>query len=162
MTALARPLGLAQGLRLIGVAGVFVVTALAIGCGGIGGSAQHTAGTTTSARQSRASAAPQGRLPREQIRSVVRRHLDEVRRCYGQGLRDTPQSRGAITVRFVIGASGRVDEATVSKSEIGNTAIEECIRAAVLTWRFPKPEGDGNVIVNYPFVLEPGHGALQR
>jgi hypothetical protein len=42
-------------------------------------------------------------------------------------------------------------ESTLADAEVGN-----CIAKAMRDWKFPKPEGGGNVVVTYPFVLQPG------
>ena len=44
-----------------------------------------------------------------------------------------------------------VSSTTLSDKNVGN-----CVAKAVKRWKFPKPRGGGNVVVTYPFVLEPG------
>ena len=44
----------------------------------------------------------------------------------------------------------------VAQSDLPDKAVANCIAASVKLWVFPKPEGGGNVVVTYPFVLEPG------
>jgi hypothetical protein len=34
--------------------------------------------------------------------------------------------------------------------------LESCVSTAVLSWRFPPPEGGGLVTVSFPFIFKPG------
>ena len=96
------------------------------------------------------------RVPgREIIRRIVRRHIDEVKWCYGQELSRLPRLTGQIDVRFSIGASGEVVASTLQRSTMGNERVESCLVEAVRRWPFPKPLGGGIVHHSYPFVLTP-------
>lgn len=86
------------------------------------------------------------------IRRVVRRHSNEVRSCYAQGLAQDPRLSGRVTVRFVIGSEGRVIGVTVVEDTLPSPSVGECIARAVRRWEFPPPEG-GVVTVTYPFTL---------
>ena len=105
-----------------------------------------------------AGAAKKGSLDKDIIRRIVRAHLDEVRDCYNQGLARDPALTGRVEIQFTIAAGGEVAEAHVQDSTLpaGADAVADCVAAAVATWKFPRPEGGGNVVVTYPFVLEPG------
>jgi hypothetical protein len=100
--------------------------------------------------------APQGSLDRDIIRRVVRAHLHEVRNCYNEGLKRDPNLRGRVVIDFVIGPDGFVSSAVVEQSDLPDKQVAPCIAAAAGGWQFPKPVGGGNVVVTYPFVLEPG------
>ena len=66
-------------------------------------------------------------------------------------------------VRFTIDPSGKVTESAIQESCSIIHAREGCIRDAVRTWIFPKPQG-GKVVVSYPFVLAqpPGSDAAPQ
>jgi Ca-activated chloride channel homolog len=96
-----------------------------------------------------------GALSPEVIRRIVRRHLNEVRFCYEQALTEKSELQGRVSVKFVISPTGSVLAAARSSSTIADAKAEHCIVAAVRRWRFPTPEGGGNVVVTIPFVLEP-------
>ncbi len=96
-------------------------------------------------------------LSQEAIRRVVRRHINEVRFCYEQGLQSNPSLEGRVTVRWIIDAGGRVQGSALSSSTLSNGAVESCIVGAVQRWSFPNPEGGGVVGVNYPFMLQSSH-----
>jgi Ca-activated chloride channel family protein len=97
-----------------------------------------------------------GSLDKDIIRRIVRAHINEVRYCYNQALAKDPNSKGRVTVEFVIGGTGKVASATVKETTMSDAAVATCISAAIKRWTFPKPEGGGSVTVAYPFVLEPG------
>lgn len=95
-----------------------------------------------------------GALAKEAIRRVIQQHLNEVRFCYTEGLRATPDLSGRVQVLFVISGSGAVQNASVVESGLHQPNVERCISEAVRRWNFPAPEGGGYVSVRYPFVFE--------
>lgn len=97
-----------------------------------------------------------GSLDKDEIRRVVREHLKEVRACYESALLRNRDLRGRVTVRFTISPTGSIADASVASNELGDAEVAECIRKAVTTWGFPEPEGNGNVVVTYPFDLQAG------
>ncbi|MFO0648231.1 MAG: protein kinase [Polyangiales bacterium] len=107
-----------------------------------------------------AGAAPveQGRalLAPDAIRRVVLRNIGQVNHCHEQGLAVNPNAAGRVLVRFEIGTSGRVTSSAVSETTYPIASVGECIADAVRRWRFPEPEGEGVVTVNYPFNLQAG------
>jgi Ca-activated chloride channel family protein len=97
-----------------------------------------------------------GALHRDIIRRIVRAHVNEVRHCYNQGLVGDPGLAGRVVIQFVISAIGKVSVSTVASSELTDEKVGQCIARAVKRWSFPKSEGSGTVLVNYPFLLSPG------
>jgi len=97
-----------------------------------------------------------GALDKDIIRRVVRAHINEVRYCYNQGLVRDPNLNGRVAVQFTIGPTGAVPVAVVQSSSIKDQNVANCVAKAVKRWKFPKPQGGGNVVVTYPFVLSPG------
>jgi hypothetical protein len=92
-----------------------------------------------------------GSLDKEIIRREVRRHLNEVRFCYDQGLTVRPQLQGRLVVNFTIAPTGRVLVAVPQSSTLGMPSVDACIVGAVRRWQFPQPSGGGLAIVSYPF-----------
>ncbi len=43
----------------------------------------------------------------------------------------------------------------IASSNLTEPSFEACLRSAVATLVFPKPEGGGVVVVRYPFVFAP-------
>ncbi len=95
-----------------------------------------------------------GSMAKEDIRRVVRSHIDEVKACYEQELTKEPSLFGEIMVQFTIAASGEVIASVLQSSTMGNGRVENCAVQAVRRWQFPRPVG-GIVIVSYPFDLTP-------
>lgn len=95
-----------------------------------------------------------GSLDKEVIRRVIQQHSAQIRFCYERQLQRHPGLHGKVNTRFTISATGRVSQAKVVNSSLGNRAAESCITSKIRTWRFPEPKGGGVVIVNYPFILK--------
>lgn len=98
-----------------------------------------------------------GALDKEDIRTVVRSRIADVRGCYNRGLARDPRLTGRVTVQFTIGSAGTVMASVVQASTLPTeaSAVADCIAAVARHWQFPAPEGGGSVVVSYPFVLEP-------
>lgn len=107
-------------------------------------------------RQGKAKLRGSGKLDKDIIRRIVRAHINEVRHCYNQGLARDERLGGRVTIGFTIGSDGKTSKSIVEKSTLGDELVGNCIAKAVERWKFPKPQGDGPVVVSYPFILEPG------
>ncbi|MBL9100665.1 MAG: energy transducer TonB [Myxococcales bacterium] len=98
----------------------------------------------------------EGPLDKDIIRRVVRAHINEIRRCYNQGLALEPTLAGRVVVEFTVRGDGSVRDSAVTSSTINDADVDACIAAAARRWRFPRPERDEPVTVAYPFVFAPG------
>jgi TonB family protein len=98
-------------------------------------------------------AAIAGALPKETIKRVIGRHLNEVKFCYHKALARDPSLGGKVVVRFVISPTGTVQTAAVDSSTMADPEVESCVVRSVRRWRFPQPEGGGIVVVTYPFLF---------
>ena len=78
-----------------------------------------------------------------------------MRSCYNAGLSKDRKLEGRVVVNFVIFGTGKVNSSVVAESTLSDQAVANCIAKAVKRWTFPKPRGGENVIVDYPFELEP-------
>ncbi len=92
-------------------------------------------------------------LDQEQVRRVIRRHRNEYRYCYERELQLKNDLQGKVTIRFVIGANGKVVAAAANEDTVGG-GVGRCIRDRVLRWQFPAPGGGGTVVVSYPFLFK--------
>lgn len=101
-----------------------------------------------------------GGLDREVIRRVIVSHRPQIRYCYEKQLSNTPDLAGKVLVEFVITGEGSVSSAHVSEQTLSDAEVGKCIVSKVKTWTFPKPKGNGVVVVTYPFLFKPsGQGA---
>ncbi|MBX3040337.1 MAG: AgmX/PglI C-terminal domain-containing protein [Bdellovibrionaceae bacterium] len=96
----------------------------------------------------------EGGLDRDQIAAVINRNQGQIIYCYEQGLQnENGNLRGRVTVDFVINGSGRVSTARVSQTSLRSKMVENCMISKLRTWQFPRPVGNVNVDVAYPFEL---------
>lgn len=95
----------------------------------------------------------QGGLDRDQIHAVIQKNMGQIVYCYEKGLQVNPDASGRVDVRFIIGGSGRVATAKVASSSVGSSVVDSCIVNKLSGWKFPKPHGNVNVQVSYPFQL---------
>ncbi|MBN2340760.1 MAG: AgmX/PglI C-terminal domain-containing protein [Deltaproteobacteria bacterium] len=119
---------------------------------GYGRGAGGLSGRRAAAPQIRAGAAVvMGALPKEVVRRYVRRHLNEVRYCYERGLAQNHELTGRVMLKFIISSDGSVRGSTIASTDLVSSEVENCIANAARRWQFPKVNGGGVVVVNYPF-----------
>jgi hypothetical protein len=92
-----------------------------------------------------------GGLDKSVIDEYIRRHMRQIRNCYEKELSGSQGLAGRIATRFVISGSGRVTQAGVSSSSMGNSNVESCLIGVLKRIVFPEPLGGGIVEVDYPF-----------
>ena len=95
-----------------------------------------------------------GGLSRDVINRVIQKHYNEIKYCYEKELARDPALYGKVTMLFVIGGTGRVDDALVQQTTMANEAVEGCMVNHVKRWAFPQPQGGGTVQVTYPYVFK--------
>ena len=95
-----------------------------------------------------------GALPPELIRKVIHDNRNVFRYCYERVLQQHQGLTGTVKVQFIIGASGQVISSALKESSMQNTDVESCVVSKMRSLQFPKPNGGGVVIVNYPFVFK--------
>jgi tetratricopeptide (TPR) repeat protein len=93
-----------------------------------------------------------GRMPPEVIQRIVRQNYGKMRLCYEQGLKRNPNVGGRVSVSFVVGRDGSVNNATNAGSELPDIAVVNCILGAFRGLSFPQPEG-GVVKVTMPITF---------
>ena len=97
-----------------------------------------------------------GSLSEEIIRSTIRSYRRQIRYCYEQSLIRHPKLAGKITVHFIINSRGLIQSAEGSAtSSLDGSNLKYCVLTKVRTWKFPKPQGGGEVEVYYPFLFAP-------
>ncbi len=119
----------------------------------IGGSGAGSPGSAGYFQPLEEEALVEGGLDRDQIAAVINRNKGQVIYCYEKGLQVKPELSGRVTVDFTISNTGRVSVARASNSSLNFAQVEGCIVGKLKGWKFPKPVGNVNVNVSYPFVL---------
>lgn len=96
-------------------------------------------------------------LDEQVVRRVLRRHLNEVRFCYEQALRQQPGVEGSVQVEFAIDARGLVSQSRATGGTAESARLSDCLVRAVRRWTFPSPPGNGDaqVAATYQFALAP-------
>ena len=95
-----------------------------------------------------------GALPPELIRNVIHENRNVFRYCYERMLQQHQGLHGTVKVQFVIGASGQVISSALKESTMHDSDVESCVVGKMRGLQFPRPQGGGVVIVNYPFVFK--------
>ena len=96
----------------------------------------------------------QGSLDADVVRGIVRGHRDDLRKCYNTALQSNPSLAGTVVISFTISPEGKVTRSIVRSNDTGNDDVGTCIAKLAKGWTFP--QGHGNVMVSYPFTLDPG------
>ncbi len=94
-----------------------------------------------------------GSLDKSAVKRTIRRNLRSVRAVYEKMLKSNPKLSGKVVVRIEIGPDGRIKSAKVTSSTVGDEEFEKALLKVIKRWRFPKPPGGGNLVVNYPFIF---------
>jgi len=102
-------------------------------------------------------AAALGGIGAAEVKSVVRAHTDELRRCYEKALAGVDSASGRVVVRFVIEPAGTVPAAHVAQDELGVPGVGCCLVEHVVGWKFPPPREGGYAVIEYPFTVRLSH-----
>ncbi len=90
------------------------------------------------------------------ILKVVQRRSRGISYCYERQLAINPELNGKVTLRWMIDAEGKVARVQVAQDGLRDKQVTGCMKRAVKRWRFAKPQGGGQCVVNFPFVFSPG------
>ncbi len=94
-----------------------------------------------------------GGRSQESIMRVVMQHMAGLRYAYNKRLKDKPNLRGTITVRFTIDPPGNVVEAVVIATTMGDPMLENDVITQIQSWQFDAVEKQANAVVQYPFAF---------
>lgn len=94
------------------------------------------------------------RIPPEVVMRPIRTRAACLRACYQRALAAKPTLQGRVSLRLVIDEDGWLRRTSVWKSDLGDSAVPECLARELVGLQFPQPEG-GKVTVIYPLELSP-------
>lgn len=97
------------------------------------------------------SAKVRGPRARDAVRSVVVRHVKDLRECYDKGVDRDPDLSGRITLKLEIDASGEVVDASASRFE--DPAVSDCMAAVAKAWRFGEVDRRARSHATVPLTL---------
>ncbi len=99
-----------------------------------------------------------GTLDNKSVSTAIRRRQGAIQACYERELRKNNQAGGRVVVNFTIaarGSRGVVSQAKAVVDDVGG-GVGKCVAKEIEGLRgLPAPEG-GDVIINMPFVFQPG------
>jgi beta-lactamase regulating signal transducer with metallopeptidase domain len=86
------------------------------------------------------------------VAAEVKRHAEELDRCFARRLRVHPELAGEIVIHWTITADGTVPDKCITRDTVGDPGVADCVTQLVTDGRFPAPSGAG-VNVAFPFVF---------
>ncbi|WP_438025034.1 AgmX/PglI C-terminal domain-containing protein [Sorangium sp. So ce233] len=98
-----------------------------------------------------------GRIPPEVIQRIVRQNFGRFRLCYENGLRNSPNLTGRVSVGFTIGRDGAVSSVQNGGSDLPDAGVVACVVRSFYGLSFPPPDA-GIVTVTYPLLFSPSGG----
>lgn len=96
-----------------------------------------------------------GSIDKEAVRRVVRSALASFKACYDREYKKDTKLEGKVVISWEIHEKGIAKNARVikEKSTLDNSSVGECVRARLLTLRFPEPPAGAMAEINYPFFF---------
>lgn len=143
------------GVGRKGVAGIGYGAGYGSGYGGSGsGNIDLLLNRLTGTPEFMKGATLQGARSKASVMYVVMKNIASLRYLYSKRVRENPELKGKITVKFAIDEYGKVIFAQVVESTMGDTTLESQIIAKIKNWIFEKIDKPGDVTeVIYPFVF---------
>ncbi len=93
-----------------------------------------------------------GDLDKAIIRRYIKRNVQKLLYCYEKQLLAKPALQGTVTAQFTIATDGLVSASAASGVD---KDVETCVADVIKTIEFPKPKGNGEVVVTYPMTFRP-------
>ena len=96
-------------------------------------------------------------LTSNEILAVIKFNFQKISKCYEETLKKSPDLHGKLNSRIIIAPSGQVKtfKASTAPGDITHSELLSCVSKTIKSWQFPKPRGNKDVTVNYPFVFNP-------
>lgn len=97
-----------------------------------------------------------GSIDKEAVRRAVRSALQSFKACYDREYKKDTKLEGKVVISWEIHEKGIAKNARVlkDKTTLGNASVEECVRARLLTLRFPEPPPGSMAEAVYPFLFQ--------
>lgn len=111
------------------------------------------AGITLVGCASGSKTAYQSSADREGIRQVVRQRISELEPCYLEAIEKRPGAEGKIVLEWTLNFDGLVESIKVKEAGPKIEMASDCVMSVVKTWKFPPPESNEFVTVQYPFIF---------
>lgn len=82
-----------------------------------------------------------GTLTQAQINDIIMKYWGQIQYCYEREIIRVPSLAGKVYVRFTIGLTGRVTQASIEKTTMNSPPVEKCVTSAFRRIPFPSPGG---------------------
>lgn len=93
-------------------------------------------------------------LDKDSIAGTVNKNISDVTNCYEKGLNENKSLSGRFVVGWIIDKNGKVKDPKIAETTLNNPTTENCVIEKLSLWQFPKPTGEVDVTVYYPFKLQ--------
>lgn len=70
----------------------------------------------------------------DQVSEVINRHNSSIQYCYQRELKQNPDLRGKLVVRFTVTPEGKVGDAKIISSTLNSASIERCVINRIKRW----------------------------
>ncbi len=104
-----------------------------------------------------------GQLSVDAVKAGIDAAKPGITDCYEQALKSSPELSGKLAVEFVVQQherKGRLKEARIDDEQtdeaLKNPFLGMCVLKALGEVEYAAPVGEGEVVVRYPFRLDPG------
>lgn len=89
------------------------------------------------------------------VRSELVKHINEVRACYEQALRKTPNLSGQIVVDWHVDDRGQVIAAKINQPQttLVSPAVHKCMTDKFMRWSFPAAPSGQTASMSFPFIF---------
>ncbi len=103
----------------------------------------------------KAEAGKSGGRSAESVLAVINSHKAAIEYCYQRALRNNPNLKGKISVRFVIRTDGSVGRVTIVESTLNNAGVERCIVSKIRRWRDfgPVDPSKGDAVFRQDYIF---------
>jgi len=95
-----------------------------------------------------------GALELEAVDRTIERGYPLFARCYRDGVLRSSDMAGALRLRFVVRADGRIESIADAGSDLSDRQVVDCVAEAFFSLRFPEPK-KGNAEVLYRIHFAP-------
>ncbi|MCM2323626.1 MAG: TonB family protein [Oligoflexia bacterium] len=86
------------------------------------------------------------------VEKALAKHRVALRQCYERQVRvENTRIAGTVTVQITVNPDGKVSDASIKKTTLKNHWIEYCLLEVIQGVDFPRPVGEGDAVVSYPF-----------
>jgi len=91
----------------------------------------------------------------DKVSEVINRHNSSIQYCYQRELKQNPDIRGKLVVRFTVTPAGKVRDVKIISSTLNNARIERCVITRIKRWddfgQIDSSQGDASFRQVYTF-----------